>query len=166
MATSFDPDQLQRVMYFMLRLAVGIEKGKIRGGAESADVYQAMTRTYVLLPASWGHLSGDTWHVCVPILPYRPHHYLHAPPPPAGSLNQADAGFLMAATLELLLGEVQWLLSLLRVTQGPASPHLRALHAALKAYETQVRGLRQQVKAVAEHKDHVPRGCLLLRISW
>jgi hypothetical protein len=36
--------------------------------------------------------------------------------------------------------QVHWLLALLHLIQGPASPHLRALHAALKAYESQVGG--------------------------
>jgi hypothetical protein len=44
MATSFDPDQLQRVLYFMLRLAVGIEKGEggahTQGGAWNAGCSQ------------------------------------------------------------------------------------------------------------------------------
>lgn len=48
-----------------------------------------------------------------------------------------DAGFLLSAALELLLGEVSWLLALLRLSSGPASPHLRVLHAALRAYEAQ-----------------------------
>jgi hypothetical protein len=64
----------------------------------------------------------------------------------------------MAATLELLLGEVQWLLSLLRVTQGPASPHLRALHAALKAYETQVCWPKQDAFSIQQRIFHVPEG--------
>lgn len=56
-----------------------------------------------------------------------------------GALPARDCGFLLAAGLELLCGELQWLLAMLRVTQGPASPHLRALHAALRAHEAQVR---------------------------
>lgn len=48
-----------------------------------------------------------------------------------------DGGFLLCASLELVLGEVTWLLALLGSCCGPASPHLRALHAALKAYEAQ-----------------------------
>ncbi|EFJ47138.1 hypothetical protein VOLCADRAFT_92280 [Volvox carteri f. nagariensis] len=46
-------------------------------------------------------------------------------------------GFLIAAGVDLLLGEVAWLLALLRCASGAGSPHLAALAAALRAYEMQ-----------------------------
>ncbi|KAG2429806.1 hypothetical protein HXX76_010590 [Chlamydomonas incerta] len=48
-----------------------------------------------------------------------------------------DAGFLVAAGTDLLLGELAWLLALLRANSGAASPHLAALGAALRGYEGQ-----------------------------
>ncbi|KAL6761302.1 hypothetical protein V8C86DRAFT_2535391 [Haematococcus lacustris] len=77
-ATSFEPEHLLRLLYFMLQLAIS-----------------------------------------------------------TGRLPPGDAGFLLTASLELLVGEVHWLLALLRAMQGPGSPHLRALHAALRAYDHQ-----------------------------
>jgi hypothetical protein len=37
--------------------------------------------------------------------------------------------------MDMLLCEVQWLLSFLQLIQGPASPHLKALLAVLKVSE-------------------------------
>jgi hypothetical protein len=56
----------------------------------------------------------------------------------SGALPGPRAGFLLLAALELLLADVQWLAVLVRLHDGSGSPHLRALHAALKAYEGQV----------------------------
>ena len=58
----------------------------------------------------------------------RPGYYLLV-----GGVTSPDAGLLMAVSLDLLLGEVHFLLSLLDLTQGPRSPHLQALVAVLKA---------------------------------
>jgi len=55
-----------------------------------------------------------------------------------GRVPWKDAGFLLCAGLELLLGEVEWLASHVHLAQGPNSPHLRVLHAVLSAYECQV----------------------------
>jgi len=49
-----------------------------------------------------------------------------------GGVSSPDAGFLMAASMDLLLGEIHFLMSLLHLTQGPRSPHLKALVAVLK----------------------------------
>lgn len=59
-------------------------------------------------------------------------------PQVAGTIPSKDAAFLLACTLDILLGEVQWLLTLLRVQQGHASPHVRVLHATLRAYDAKV----------------------------
>jgi hypothetical protein len=58
---------------------------------------------------------------------------------PADPRVPDEAGVLLAASLELLLGEQAWMLALLRVGSGPHSPHLAALAAALDAYEGAVR---------------------------
>ncbi len=50
----------------------------------------------------------------------------------SGTLAPSDGGFFLAASVDLLLREVQWLISLLHLTQGPSSPHLKALLAVLK----------------------------------
>ncbi|KAG1653505.1 hypothetical protein FOA52_008000 [Chlamydomonas sp. UWO 241] len=55
----------------------------------------------------------------------------------SGALPGPRAGFLLLAALELLLADVQWLAVLVRLHDGSGSPHLRALHATLKAYESQ-----------------------------
>ena len=57
----------------------------------------------------------------------------------AGRVPFKDAGFLLSAGLELILGEVARLASHLHVAQGRNSPHLRVLHAVMSAYECQVR---------------------------
>ncbi|KAG2495034.1 hypothetical protein HYH03_006966 [Edaphochlamys debaryana] len=63
-----------------------------------------------------------------------------------------DAGFLIAAGMDLLLGEVSWLLALLRTSAGAGSPHLQALGAALRAYEGQ-RHHAQILGAAAERLE-------------
>ncbi|KAF5837326.1 hypothetical protein DUNSADRAFT_4534 [Dunaliella salina] len=55
-----------------------------------------------------------------------------------GRVPWKDAGFLLCAGLELILGEMEWLASHVHLAQGPNSPHLRVLHAVLTAYECQV----------------------------
>jgi hypothetical protein len=47
-------------------------------------------------------------------------------------MGPADVGFLLMKGIDLILAETHWLLSLLQLTHGPSSPHLRALHAVLK----------------------------------
>ncbi|GLC60370.1 hypothetical protein PLESTB_001604900 [Pleodorina starrii] len=63
-----------------------------------------------------------------------------------------DAGFLVAAGVDLLLGEVAWLLALLRASSGAASPHLAALASALRAYEMQ-RSYTLTLRAVSERLE-------------
>ena len=62
----------------------------------------------------------------------------------------------MAASLDLLLGKMQFLLSLTHLLQGPYSPHLKALLAVLKAYETQgeyAAKLKSRAEQMQEHVE-------------
>ncbi|GIM05313.1 hypothetical protein Vretimale_9778 [Volvox reticuliferus] len=70
-----------------------------------------------------------------------------------------DAGFLVAAGVDLLLGEVTWLLALLRCTTGAGSPHLVALAAALRAYEMQ-RSYTVTLMAVSERLEQAAEEAL------
>ncbi|GAX84986.1 hypothetical protein CEUSTIGMA_g12407.t1 [Chlamydomonas eustigma] len=72
------------------------------------------------------------------------------------AVSSPEGGFLLAASMDMLLSEVQWLLSLLQLTQGPASPHLKALLAVLKAYETQseyVVKLKTRAQQMQQHVE-------------
>ena len=74
-------------------------------------------------------------HPPLPLLPPTPSPTPLAPPP--DPRLPPDAGFLVAAGTDLLLGELAWLLALLRASGGAGSPHLAALAAALRGYEGQ-----------------------------
>ncbi|KXZ53721.1 hypothetical protein GPECTOR_6g638 [Gonium pectorale] len=63
-----------------------------------------------------------------------------------------DAGFLVALGTDLLLGEVAWLLAMLRASAGAGSPHLAALAAALRGYEGQ-RAHAAALEAAAERLE-------------